>query len=114
VVDVAADADPQVRALADDIDRQRTVGMTAIASVIAKCGALRADLSVERAADVLVSVASPATYRWMVPRRGWAPDEFGRWLGDTLVNLLVAPGWKPSPSGSSVARPTSRRSRSSG
>jgi AcrR family transcriptional regulator len=92
VVDDAADADPAVRSLADELQRQRITGMTAIATILKNRRALRPDLTVDQAADVLFCVASPGNYQWMILRRRWPARRFAEWLGDTLVSLLVVPG----------------------
>jgi AcrR family transcriptional regulator len=100
VVESAAGADPELRALADGLAAQRRFGMGQLAAELATRGALRTDLDVDQAADILWMLSDPAQYRWLVVTRGWSIDRYQQWLSDTLVVLLVAPRY---------AAPRSRR-----
>jgi AcrR family transcriptional regulator len=53
--------------------------------------ALRAGLSVPVARDILWTLTSYDIYRRLVVERKWSPDQYERWLGDTLVGTLLAP-----------------------
>jgi AcrR family transcriptional regulator len=50
---------------------------------------LRAGLSPQRAADMLVTVCSRANYDSLVTERGWSPEDYQDWLADTLVRTLL-------------------------
>ena len=49
----------------------------------------RHDLSLDRVADVLWTMNSPEYYLMLVRERGWAPEEFERWLADAWRRLLL-------------------------
>ncbi len=59
--------------------------------------ALRPELSASEAADVLWLLSDPAAYRRFVIERGWKEGRYERWLGRTLVALLIADDYEPVP-----------------
>ena len=60
-----------------------------VESIHAK-GALRPDLDVDGAADILWTLNHPAVYRLLADDRGWTPDRFERWLAEILCSALLA------------------------
>lgn len=60
-------------------------------------GALRADLDVERATDILWTLNHPDTWLLLTDERGWTPEQFEQWLGDTFCAQLLAPPPHPTP-----------------
>jgi AcrR family transcriptional regulator len=94
VVEAAAGADEELRALAETLAAQRRFGMGHLAEQLDQRGALRPDLSVDEAADVLWLMSGPANYRWFVVVQGWSPLRFAGWLGDALASLLVDPAYR--------------------
>jgi AcrR family transcriptional regulator len=93
----AAGIDPVLGELHRDLDRQRTVGMTNLAGHLRLRGALRGELTVDDAAQVLCTFTDVPVYQRLVTRHGWAAGRFARWLGDTLVEQLVEPGYQVTP-----------------
>jgi len=83
-------ADPEIKELTDDIRRQRRTGMGAIAAALADRGALRPDMTVDEAADVMTVLVDPNTYMRLVVERHWDLDRAERWLSDALVRMLLA------------------------
>jgi AcrR family transcriptional regulator len=51
--------------------------------------ALAGGTSVERALDVALALTLTEVYRTVVVERGWSPDAYESWLGETLVNQLL-------------------------
>jgi AcrR family transcriptional regulator len=94
VIDEATGADPAVRELADEGRRQRLTGMRDMAREIARRGALRDGLTVERAADLLCLSNDGRAYVWLVQERGWTRARFEQWLGDTLIAQLIRPDYE--------------------
>lgn len=64
--------------------------MRQLATQLAEQQALRAELSPQQAADVLITVCSRANYDSLVSDRGWSPEEYRDWVADTLVLTLLA------------------------
>jgi AcrR family transcriptional regulator len=91
VLQQAAEADPQLRALWRQIAERRAANMGVLAAELAATGALRPDLTVQVAADVLWSMNSPEFYLLLVGQRGWEPDRYQRWLADAWQRLLLQP-----------------------
>jgi AcrR family transcriptional regulator len=89
LVRAAATTDPELLALLDEADRKRLARMTRNASVLAKRGFLRADITAQSARDVMWTCTSPELYELLVQRRGWSATQFGEFVGRTLEALLL-------------------------
>ncbi|MDT7573658.1 MAG: hypothetical protein QOE05_3832 [Actinomycetota bacterium] len=89
VLESAAGIDADLRGLSDDVRDQRQQGMSFLAAVLDQRGALRADLTVDEAADVLWLLNDSAPYHRLVVERGWSIERYESWLADTLVALLL-------------------------
>ncbi len=90
VIRTAAPTDPDSGELwrliqSDFHDNQRRV----VESLHRK-GALRADLDVARATDVLWALNHPDLWLLLVEDRGWTAEEFQRWFSDTSRQQLLA------------------------
>jgi AcrR family transcriptional regulator len=81
--------EPELRAFAATIDRERLAGAAALAAHLAERGALAPGLAVERARDLIWLHTAPDTYRLLVLERGWALDEYERWLATSLAAALL-------------------------
>ena len=66
---------------------------------LAECGALSPDLAVDRARDLIWLHTAPDTYRLLVLERGWALDDYERWLATSLTAALL-PAPVPPPTSS--------------
>jgi AcrR family transcriptional regulator len=55
-------------------------------------GALRKELSASKARDILWTLTARDVYRMLVIERRWKSEKYEKWLGDTLVNVLIEPG----------------------
>lgn len=53
--------------------------------------ALRPELTVERALDLTLALTLPEVYQTLVDQRGWTATRYQQWLGDALVQQLLAP-----------------------
>jgi AcrR family transcriptional regulator len=51
---------------------------------------LRPDLDVEQAAAIFFALTQPEVYESLVGASGWSPDEYERWLANTLRQQLLA------------------------
>ena len=91
--------EPELRAFAATIDRERLAGASALAAHLAECGALSPDVAVDRARDLIWLHTAPDTYRLLVLERGWALDDYERWLATSLTAALL-PAPVPPPTSS--------------
>jgi AcrR family transcriptional regulator len=96
VAEAAAGTDPELRKLTEQAAQQRRIGMGVLAEELAERNALPADLPVEEAADTLWLFNDPLTYHRLVLERGWTPQRYEQWIGDTLIALLVRPDYTVS------------------
>jgi len=91
--------EPELRAFAATIDRERLAGASALATHLAECGALYPALALDRARDLIWLHTAPDTYRLLVLERGWALDDYERWLATSLTAALL-PAPVPPPTSS--------------
>ena len=87
----AAHTEPEATEVWKDISKRRAANMRHVATDIATTGRLRADLSLEEAADTLWALNSPELYVLLTRERGWNPERFQRWLADTWQRTLLEP-----------------------
>jgi AcrR family transcriptional regulator len=89
VIRDAAPVDPDSAALwsliqSDFYDNQRS-----IVEVLHQKNALRPDLDVTRATDILWTLNHPDLWLLLVNRRGWVPQQYEQWFGDTACAQLL-------------------------
>jgi AcrR family transcriptional regulator len=89
VIRNASPVDPDSDALwnliqSDFYDNQRSI----VATLHAR-HALRPDLDVTRAADILWTLNHPDVWQLLVGSRGWTPAQFESWLGDSSCAQLL-------------------------
>ena len=89
VVQSAAASDSKIARLWQRAKEQRLVGQSAIAQLLADRQALRPDVSVAQAADILFVLSDAHVYDAFVRDRGWSPAQVAQWLGETLCPLLL-------------------------
>jgi AcrR family transcriptional regulator len=92
VLSDGARTDPDLTAFADALSSRRVGHMRAFVADLAAKGGLRADLSVEMAADVIWVTNSSEFYVLYVRDRGWSPETFESWLADAWKRLLLPVG----------------------
>ena len=92
VIRDAASADPELGALWARIQTEFRDNQRAVVESLAEKGALRADLDVSTATDVLWALNHPSLYWLLVGERGWRPERYERWLGDAMCSQLLADG----------------------
>jgi AcrR family transcriptional regulator len=71
-----------------EISNRRAANMRKLAIDIREAGALRQDLTIAEAADVLWATNSSELFVLMTDERGWSVDRYERWLADTWERLL--------------------------
>ena len=85
----AAPGDPELAAVWREFTERRARNMRLFVAEVASTGALREDLSLEEAADVIWATNSSELYGLLVHERGWEPDRYMRWLADSWARLLL-------------------------
>jgi TetR/AcrR family transcriptional regulator, regulator of autoinduction and epiphytic fitness len=89
VVEGAAASDPNIAQLWDRMKDQRLVGQSAVAQLLAERAALRPDISLSQAADIVFVLSDAHLYDAYVRDRGWSSAQVARWLGDAFCALLL-------------------------
>ncbi len=93
----AVGLDDAARDLAADLTAQFLFGMTYLASHLDLRGALRRELSVGDAAELLLLYADPSVFTRLVVTHGWSEQRFTEWLGRTMVAQLIRDDYEPKP-----------------
>ncbi|HEY7259315.1 MAG TPA: TetR family transcriptional regulator [Gaiellales bacterium] len=89
VIREAAPADPEIGALWRRIQTEYRANQSTIVERLAERDELRRGLDAERAADVLWTINHPNTWQLLVAERGWTPEEYERWAGETARAQLL-------------------------
>ncbi len=85
----AAESDPALAELRAELESARLVRMTHVARTMAGKARMRAGRTVEQAADIMWTYSSPELYRMLVITRGWTPEHYGQFVGESLVDGLL-------------------------
>ena len=89
IVRDAAGADPEMAALWEAIQQQRLADFVAFTQLLAGKQALRQDLALEHAADILFCLVSPEVYLSFTAQRGWTADQWAQWTSHTLTATIL-------------------------
>jgi TetR/AcrR family transcriptional regulator, regulator of autoinduction and epiphytic fitness len=87
----AGGGDPDLFAVWHQSHQQQLNRMGELVGAIAEKGALKPGLTIESAIDILWTLGSPEVYRLLVRERGWTPQRYEDWLGETATTLLCTP-----------------------
>ncbi len=85
----AASSDPNAAELQRRDAKRRGDGQRVYIEMLLANGPLRDGLTTEDAAATYSALSNPNTYALLVVERGWTPDHFEQWLGDSLTRLLL-------------------------
>jgi AcrR family transcriptional regulator len=86
-----APTDPDVDALWTLINSDFYANQRHIVKSLHKRKALRRDLDVTKATDLLWTLIHPDVWHLLVGARGWSPQRYERWLADTTCAQLLEP-----------------------
>jgi AcrR family transcriptional regulator len=92
----AGASDPEIAAVLDEIGAARHQRMTLNARGLADAGHLRPGITTSEAADILWTYSSPELYELLVTRCGWPAEQYGRFVGQALIAVLL-PSTQPDP-----------------
>ena len=83
--------DPELLARYHQSEELRMSQEAHIPALLHASGRLRVGLSESEVKDVLWALTGTDLYALLVFQRGWTPEHYEEWLGDTLIILLLAP-----------------------
>lgn len=89
VARAAAEIDPEMKAVWDQMNSVRLFGMGILATNLSAGSHLRAGVSEQEAQDLLWAYTSPELYQLMVIIRGWAGPRYRDWVVRSLVDALL-------------------------
>jgi AcrR family transcriptional regulator len=89
VIRSAAPLDAELAELWTRINNEYHANQRAIVGTINEKKALRPDLDVERATDILWAINHPNTWQLLVTQRGWTPEQYEQWAGETALTQLL-------------------------
>lgn len=87
----AADAEPELAALLDDLEQQRLRAATMVARGIRDRGGLPGGRSLDEARDVVWIVNAPELYVNLTTKRHWSTKRYVAWARNTLTKLILEP-----------------------
>jgi AcrR family transcriptional regulator len=87
---------PELAKLAQQRERLRYEKEEGVIKFLRGSGRLRPGLTHKAARDIFWMLTGGDVYRMLVGERGWSPQQYQDWLGETLVQLLLAPDTVPS------------------
>jgi AcrR family transcriptional regulator len=87
----AAPSDPELQALWDRIQSNYLENQRGIVESLAAKDALRPELDLDRATDILWAINHPAVWQLLVTDRGWTPEEYEQWSAEAACSQLLRP-----------------------
>lgn len=84
VMYAAADADPEIRALAREQDELRLAGAELLAATALDRLGSHDRAHLEELRDLIWTMNAPQTYDLLVNRRGWSTERYATWVARTL------------------------------
>ncbi len=91
----AATTEPEIADLLCSVLAGRRQAMGMVVQWLERNGPLRPGLSTDKAADIVWTLSSGEVHQLLIVDRGWTPEHYERWLGDTLIALLLLPEAAP-------------------
>jgi len=89
VIRSAAPSDPDIEVLWTRIQSDFYEVQRPIVKSLHRKKALRPGLDVTRATDILWTLNHPDLWQLLVGARGWTPDQYEQWFGDTTCSQLL-------------------------
>jgi AcrR family transcriptional regulator len=97
VIRSAAPVDADIAALWGRIQAEFYDNQRAIVESLQKKKALRRGLDVTGATDILWTLNQPDVWLLLVGDRGWTPEQYERWFGDTICAQLLRDSARQKP-----------------
>ncbi len=89
VIRSAAPTDPDIQELWSRIQTDFYEIQRPIVEALRRSKALRLDLDVTRGTDILWTLNHPNVWQLLVAQRGWTPEQYEQWFGDTTCSQLL-------------------------
>jgi AcrR family transcriptional regulator len=89
VIRRAAPGDPEIGALWREVQEQLMADHRMVATRLAANGALREELDVERATEILWLLNHPSVYYLAIVEGGWPEEQFETWLAEAFIHHVL-------------------------
>jgi AcrR family transcriptional regulator len=89
VIREAAPVEPDTGALWERIQTEFHANQRVIVERLAERKALRRGLDADRATDILWTLNHPDVWQLLVGQRGWTPEQYEQWFGETACSQLL-------------------------
>jgi AcrR family transcriptional regulator len=89
VIRSAAPLEPDIEALWTRIGTEYHANQRVIIESLDEKGALRPDLDVQRATDILWTLNHPNAWQLLVGERGWTPEQYEQWCAAAACDQLL-------------------------
>lgn len=86
----AAATEPSLTEVLDRIEYQRLQGLGRFAQHLRDSGALRDDISIEEARDLVWTINSQVLFDLLVRERGWSVDRYQSWVVSMMISSLLS------------------------
>jgi AcrR family transcriptional regulator len=96
VIREAAPVEPDTAALWERIQTEFHANQRVIVERLAERKALRRGLDIDRATDILWTLNHPDVWQLLVAERGWTPEQYEQWFGDTACSQLLRTDGRPA------------------
>jgi AcrR family transcriptional regulator len=87
----ASSTEPEAEAVWREVAERRAANMRRFAADLRATGRLRADLTIDGAADTVWAMNGSELYVLLTGDRGWSAERYEAWLADSWVRLLLDP-----------------------
>jgi AcrR family transcriptional regulator len=91
VIHTAAPLDADIAALSDRIYSEYHANQRVIVESVNDKKALRPELDLDHATDILWTTNHPHLWHLLVRERGWSPEQYERWTADVACSQLLKP-----------------------
>jgi AcrR family transcriptional regulator len=92
----ARTGEPELVELIATVNAERLQGTLMTARRLDELGALRPDLTVARARDLIWTLNSLEVWDLLVIQRGWTPSAYSAWVGRAMADAVLAGGAGPA------------------
>jgi AcrR family transcriptional regulator len=89
VIRTAAPTDSDIEALWGRIQAEFHANQRVIVESLNEKNALRSDLDVDRATDILWTINHPSLWQLLLGERGWTPEQYEQWCGAVACSELL-------------------------
>ncbi len=89
IMRIAAKTEPDIADLLQQMQQERWQNMEIVIQHVVANGPLREGITTTQATDIVWTLMSAEVFLLLTVDRGWSKDQYGEWLADSLIRLLL-------------------------